>query len=564
MIAGEAPFTANTPRAVMTRHMVHPPSSLRSLRPSVPEQLDRCVQRALGKDRRERQAGLAAFAAELAEIETGMRDSAGGLSGRMPPSTLPAVQIGARETPGIIVLPFKFLSAGASGNDFLAAALSDEIITRLSRLQGLRVISQTSAIRLQDTSKSARELGAALNVAYVLEGLVRQAGQAVRVAVRMVSTETEALVWGQSYEGSIDDSFALEQTIAEAVAETLALRLTADEKRSLRLNRAADARAIEYFLRAKQEIYKFTEAALERALDYLRRGAAICGDSVAIWAAMGYVYWQYVNAGISSDPAYFERARECADRILAIDADSPEARRLLGLIEISARGNPQVAVDHLRAALEANPNDPDALFWLAIIYGFAGRPSSGYALAIRLLDIDPLTPLHHLVPGFLDVLDGDAERGLPWLAKARDLEPANPIAGVAYGQALAMAGQRHEACRILEDVATRVPGSFFAGMSIVLSRALDGCHEESLAALSNDVLDNAQRDLQYSWTLGQCYALLGRLDDACGWVENAVRHGFWNYPLLALRDPLLQSLREHPRYRILMNETKTLWLGFRA
>jgi tetratricopeptide (TPR) repeat protein len=337
-----------------------------------------------------------------------------------------------------------------------------------------------------------------------------------------------------------------------------------DETRRLTEHRISDTRAFEYYLRARQEVYTFTAAGLDRALSYLKSAAERSGDNIALWAAMGYVYWQYVNAGISADPGYFQKARECADRILQIDPDSPEARRLLGLIEIHAKGDPQVAVDHLKAALEANPNDPDALFWLSLIYGCVGRPSSGYALAIRLLDIDPLTPIHHVVPGFLDVLDGDPQRALPWLLRAHELDPQSPITSIAYGQALAMSGEAEESCRVLDDISTHLPESFFAGLGRAFSCAVRHRRDEAEAAITQDVVDNARHDLQYSWTLAQIYAMLDRPDEAYTWTFSAVTQGFWNYPLLAERDPLLVPLRSDPRFAALMQSTKEKWLNFRA
>ena len=564
MLAGEPPFTGPSARVIMTRHVMTPVPSLRSARPTVPDRLQGAVERALAKDPGDRHAGAAEFAAELAEIETETRAKTGSSASPEPSrrraATVPRAAAGR---PGILVLPFLNVSA-AAGDKYIGSGLTDEIITSLSGLEALRVISYTSAVQLSGTSKGARELGKELSVNFVLEGSVRRAGDVIRVATRLVSAETEALVWAQSYEGELQNLFELEKTISRAVVEALALQLSANERRRLTEHRISDTRAIEYYLRAKQEVYTFTGPALDRALDYLKKGIEIGGDNVAFWAAMGYVYWQYVNAGISTDPAYLQRARECADRICEIDPESPDGRRLLGLLEVNGNGDPQVAVDHLKAALEANPNDPDALFWLAILYGLVGRPSSGYALAIRLLDIDPLTPLHHLVPGFLDVLDGDAQRALPWLARAHELQPSNPITSIAYGQAFAMAGERERACAVLEGIGEYAPGSFFAELGRAFSLATQDRRDDARHAITPDVMEHARNDLQYSWTLAQCYAMIGDLGEATQWVQNAVRHGFWNYPLLCERDLLLRPLRDYPGFAPLMASTKSKWLGFRT
>jgi hypothetical protein len=85
-----------------------------------------------------------------------------------------------------------------------------------------------------------------------------------------------------------------------------------------------------------------------------------------------------------------------------------------------------------------------------------------------------------------------------------------------------------------------------------------------MAAITPEVIENARHDLQYSWTLAQTYAMLGELDEAYAWVGSAVTQGFWNYPLLAERDPLLEPLRADPRFAALMNTTKEKWLNFRA
>jgi hypothetical protein len=162
------------------------------------------------------------------------------------------------------------------------------------------------------------------------------------------------------------------------------------------------------------------------------------------------------------------------------------------------------------------------------------------------------------------MLDGDPQRALPWLAKAHGLEPENPITSIVYGQALAMAADTKRACEILSEVGTFVPDSFFAGLAQAFSSAVRGEPELARKALTADVLEPARHDLQYSWTVAQCYAMIGDHVQANEWLENAVGRGFWNYPLLAERDPLLQPLRADPRFMSLMSSTKSKWLNFRA
>jgi hypothetical protein len=127
-----------------------------------------------------------------------------------------------------------------------------------------------------------------------------------------------------------------------------------------------------------------------------------------------------------------------------------------------------------------------------------------------------------------------------------------------------MSGENEDACRVLDGISQCVPDSFFASLGRAFSCAVQRRHDQAMAAITPEVIENARHDLQYSWTLAQTYAMLGELDEAYAWVGSAVTQGFWNYPLLAERDPMLEPLRDDPRFAALMNSTKEKWLNFRA
>ncbi len=478
-----------------------------------------------------------------------------------PAGSEKAKRVGSEGRLGVLVLPFADLSTGAD-TEYISNGLADEIITSLSGLQALRVISRTSAMQLRGTTKDIRTLGAELNVQYVLEGSVQRAGGSLLITARLIRPEQDELVWAQTFRGELTALFEIEERISQSVVAALRVRLTERETERLKSRPIPHPLAYEYYLRAEQQVYAFTEEALDRALQYLQKGVEIIGENVEIYAAMGYVYWQYVNLGVTSDPVFLEKARECAERIRVLDPASAEVDRLLGLVTIHAKGDIQDAVRHLKRALEGNHSDPDALFWLALLYGFVGRASSGYPLAERLLDIDPLTPAVHAVPPTVAALDGDFERACALFAKAHHMEPNNPAINMVYGQALAMAGRRDEACAILELIERDAPGSFYDGLGRVVRAALRGDRAAALAALVPKVEDAARADMQYSWSVAQAFALLGESDRAVDWLENAVARGFSNYPLIAERDPLLEGIRRDAGFQKLARTAKKKWQAF--
>lgn len=478
-----------------------------------------------------------------------------------PADSEKARRVGRNGRPGILVLPFADLSPEAD-TGYISHGLADEIISSLSGLEALRVISRGAAVQLKETGKDTASLAAELGLEYVLEGSVQRAGPSLLITTRLLRPEQGDLVWGKSFRGDLQALFDIEQTISESVVGALRVRLTATETERLKARPIPDVRAYEYYLRAKQQVYSFTEDALDRALHYLEKGAELIGENVQIFAAMGYVYWQYINLGVKSDPVYLEKARECAERIRAVDPQSPEADRLLGLVTIHARGDIQQAVRHLKRALEGSRGDPDALFWLALLYGFVGRPSSGYPLAERLLEIDPLSAVIHAIPPTLAALDGDFDRACELFARAHRMEPDNPAINFVFSQALAMAGRREEACALVDRIERDAPNSFYHGLGSVLRAALRGDKAAAHAALEPAVEEGAKADMQYSWTLAQAFSLLGETQPSVQWLENAVARGFSNYPIIANLDPLLEGVRGDAGFKKVARTAKEKWQTF--
>ncbi len=463
---------------------------------------------------------------------------------------------GGRAT--IVVLPFVNLSP-EQDIDYLSDGLTDEILTDLSSIKSLGVISRTSAMQLKNTTKDLRTVGRELNVKYVLEGGVWKVGPRLRITTKLVDTSTDELIWAEKFKGTIDDVFEIQETISRTVIQALRLQLSAAEDARLAERPIPDVRAYEYYLRARQEVFRFTGEALGRALEHLEKGLEILGDNVLLRAAMGYTYWQYVNGGISGDITYLDKAREQAERIMQLEPDSPHGHRLLGLISI-AGGTTRDVVRHLRRALDAEPNDTDALLWLSLVLGFAGRPEAARPLVQRLLAIDPLTPFYQMLPGFLALMEGNLAEAIEPFRRSAQIDPGNPIVRLTWGQIMVMNGRHAEASEIFDQLAHDMPDTLFAQLGRFYGLALAGRREEALAVMSDEHKAAAWQDMEYSWCMAQCHAILGDNAEAIRWLQNAaISQNFSNYPLLAERDPLLARLEGDRAFEQLAGEIKRKW-----
>src|SRR5215468_7779295 len=218
-----------------------------------------------------------------------------------------------------------------------------------------------------------------------------------------------------------------------------------------------DIEAYRYYLMAKHEILNYSEPALARALEYLETGENLVGKNVLLLSAKGQVYWQYVNAGISSDPAYLAKARDCANEALELDPESAHAHRLLGLISVQ-EGDSQRAVRLLKRAIVVDPNDSDTLSWYSAVCGLSGKAHAAMPLARRILEIDPLTPVYRFIPGLLSLMGGEFTDAIPSFDEAIRFDPGNAMLLWCRGQALALGHRKFEAIAQFKEIELAHPG----------------------------------------------------------------------------------------------------------
>jgi hypothetical protein len=132
---------------------------------------------------------------------------------------------------------------------------------------------------LKETKKDIPSIAREVHVRYVLEGSVRKAGNNVRITAQLIDAATDAHVWAEKYGGTLDDIFDIQEKVSQSIVDALKLKLTPAESERLAERPIPSALAYEFYLKARQEILKWTEAGLENALRYLQNGLEIVGEN---------------------------------------------------------------------------------------------------------------------------------------------------------------------------------------------------------------------------------------------------------------------------------------------
>jgi serine/threonine protein kinase len=241
----------------------------------------------------------------------------------------------------IIVLPFKNISPDPE-QDHFCDGMTEEIIATLSRLGDLLVISRSSAMTFRQTDKTIPEIARMVNVRYVLKGSVRKAGNDLRITAQLIDSKTDAHLWAENYTGTLDDIFNIQEHVSRSIANSLKVQLGSIGNSILSERPISDVKAYEFYLKARQEIYRFSEESLDRAVRYLEKGLEISGENPLLLSCMGNAYFQYWNMGIKMNEVYLVKAKDCADRIFKTDPNSPHGRMILGLFDLFV--NPQQSI----------------------------------------------------------------------------------------------------------------------------------------------------------------------------------------------------------------------------
>jgi TolB-like protein len=442
----------------------------------------------------------------------------------------------------LVVLPFVNQSPDPD-NEFFSDGLTEEVISDLAAIKSLRVISRTSSMQLKGTTKGVPAIGRELGVRHVLEGSVRKAGNALRITAQLIDASTDSRVWGDKYGGTIDDVFELQERVAREIVAALGITLTSDEDRHLAERPIEDPRAFELFLRARQELRRYDLPSIERAEELIRQAIDLEGEAPPLKALLAWGKVTRVKAGVAADRRGLDEAMVVAEELLRSVPEAPFGHALMGFIGYE-RGLMPEAIGHLRAALEREPDDADAIFYLGIGVLGCGDIGAGERAAARMMAVDPLAPLTWLLAGVVHWWKGNAEVGLPKLERALTIDPGNAMIRWTVGYTRALVGDAAGAARDAAVLVRDVPNMPYTPQLLAIVQAMEGRQEEARATLQGvQFLDAHQK-----FHLAESFAVSGDTERGLDLLEEAVDNGFHPGDFIASYCPFFSSLRGIPRF----------------
>jgi len=478
-----------------------------------------------------------------------------------PEGSVPAGVTASKHRTSIVVLPFDNMSPDP-GDAYFADGLTEEIITHLSHIRSLRVISRSSAMVLKGTQKDVRTIAGELDVQYVLEGSVRKAGDDLRMTAQLIHAGEDEHLWAETYDGTMEDVFRIQEQTARAIVKALRLSLTPAEDQHLAGRPFENVQGYEWYLMARREMWKATSEALGRAREYLERGIEISGENPTLLQGLAEVHIAAYEAGIKADEGTLHDVEDLADRISGLQPDSPHWHYLLGYIE-RLRGSCTRAVKHWERALEIDPGHSSSLNFLFHSYALqTGKTEAAARLKRRVLEQDPLNPISWISIGWYHWMRGELEESRSAWQKLEGMTGKSEWWDLFMAYLSLWRKRRSDALALIEDTIERGSAELYTEWAQLLRQALKSESGSAGEQLSEQTRRFLWNDMETVWLIASTYSLAGQKREALDWLEHAVDRGWINYPLFSKDDPLLEAVRGEDRFKTLMVRVKHEWENF--
>jgi serine/threonine protein kinase len=507
MLAGEKPFQKSQEHALIHAILNEKPESLITARPDIPRTIERSVLKALEKDPARRYQNTAELLKDLKSIRI--------VGIKMP-----------KKDKSIVVLPFEDMSPGKD-NEYFSDGLTEEIIADLSHIHDLLVISRSSAMTFKGTQKTIPEIAQAVNVRYVLEGSVRKVGNDLRITAQLIDSTNDAHLWAEKYSGTLDDVFDIQEKVSRSIVAGLKMKIAPAEERKISEHPVASASAYDCYLRAKHEIAKWTEPALDRALHLLETALKLAGDNPDLFAGLALVHCSYAMGTFRTDEETLAKAELYAKKALRLDPELAVGHYTLAAVA-SWRGDCKQSFIGAKRAVSLDPNDPDAVMYFTFGAAYTGKSSTSRPFVERLLQVDPLNSQTHLISAIQEYYECRFEEALEAARISFELDPESIFSRYIYVATLIFNGRFDEAHRISEQWREDMPGHPWVALILANLYSARGMKAESHTSLTEQALHAMWIDPAGTLIVAEIYAMNGETEESLKWLEHAVDIGFIN------------------------------------
>lgn len=563
---GKTPFHAESSLAILSKVLTQKHTPAIELAPHVGDAFSALIDDLLRKDPQNRPQTAVEVASRLERVRdqlgvsTGSAapypvSSAGSVAGRTdsstssghafdpfaPTSSHSVVDAGLRS---IAVLPFVNMSSDEE-NEYFSDGLTEDLAMVLSKIDGLDVASRTSAFAYKGKDMDVQEIGAALDVESILEGSVRKAGKRIRITARVVNVDDGRQVWSERYDRDLEDVFAVQDEIAQTIAEELEVEMLGGVEVPER-REAPDVDAYNLYLKGRYHWNRRYAGGLQKGMEFFQQAIQIdpsfalpysgLADSFAI---LGFYNYLPPNEA-------FPKALTAARQALALDESLAEAHASLAWATTFYEWDWKTAERHYQRALKLNPGWGTAYSWYSFHLHALGETEASRRTIEKAHRVEPLAVAISGALSFSMFLHRQYDRGIQIAREALEID--SEFAAAHAFIAFNLLGKREwdDAVEVLEKTVELMGGlSLVKGLlGYCLAKKGD---EDAARRILDELLETSKKAYVSTFFVAAVYMGLGEKEDCWEWLEKAYEErNNWLVFLDVL--PIFEPLRLEDRF----------------
>jgi serine/threonine protein kinase/Tfp pilus assembly protein PilF len=525
MLSGRPPFERAT-RVQTYSAILHDSADPISF---VSDLLNAVLQKSLARDPTGRYQNAAEFLYDLAKIPTDNE-----------------LRAAVLEPITIAVLYFD-LSESSEDTEPLRMGITEDIITDLSKIAGVKVLSRHAIARYRNMAIDPAAVAQNLQVRYLLHGSLHKSSRQIEVHVRLFDKATSSIVWSERYADSVQDVFELQEHIAKSVYDALQLQLTESERRTVGQRPTQSYKAYEFYLKGRHHFGLQNPEQNQQAEDRLRLALQWDPQYAAALAALSEVYIQRYYNWFDRDRKWLEKAEEIILQAAAINDQLPEVHCTLGML-LYLRGEYRKAMEEIQKAIRLDPHYAVAHDHSGEIYLHTGEMDRAILAFHTELRINPevIYPFFYLV--WIHSLLGDFAIASTVLKDAEKKHASNPLLNVLRGTFASYNGELSDAEKYLKEAIVTNPNNSFAMGRLAVVHAQLNQWETAfeLSEKATELID--PKDHHAAFDRGVVFCLKGDQENSLLWLKKAVELG-WRCPYHFEHEPNLALIRHLPQFK---------------
>jgi adenylate cyclase len=455
-------------------------------------------------------------------------------------------------TPSIAVLPFSNLSQDEE-NEYFAEGLSEELLNVLARIRGVRVASRTSAWNFKGKEIDVRDVAQKLNVVNLLTGSVRKAGKRVRISAQLVDAQQDSNLWSNSYDRELDDIFAVQDDIAQAVVTELREALLgaqpgAAENAQVKAEvtaagsgRSQNADAYTFYLQGQFFRSHLTREGTAKAVECYERALALDPEYAFAWAGLSRALVDQAGQSWVPPVEAYGRAVDAAERAVALGPSLPETHTAMGWVRMHRDWDWKGADTSFRRALDLAPGSTLAMNGAGTLIGCLGRLDEACGLFRRAVELDPLNVSLNRNLGLYCLANDALEEADVALNDTLQLSPRSGLTYFWLALVRLQQGRPDDALAMIEKEVNEV----WQKIGVAVVQHASGNAAESDAALA-EVIEKYGHEAAYQ--VAEMCAFRGETDRAFEWLERTYEQRDPGIAYMKM-DLLLRNLHADPRWR---------------